>query len=86
MYMATRDPSTQGILSCSHVPELSRSQEKVDTKMFLCAQFAAGLGLQSVEIITVDSDVAILFLYFSISSWRLQYLLTNGIWSKGRTF
>ena len=55
--------SNQEILSCSHVPELSSSQE-VDTKMFLFAQFAASFGFQSVEIITVDSDVAILSLYF----------------------
>ena len=32
--------------------------------MFLCVQFAASFGFQSVEIITVDSDVAILSLYF----------------------
>ena len=40
--------------------------------MFLCAQLAASLGFHSVEIITVDSDVAILSLYF-------QPLLANFI-------
>ena len=31
----------------------------------MCAQFASTLGFQSVKIITVDSDVAILALYFA---------------------
>ena len=69
MYMTIRYQvycisSNQGILSCSQVPELSTSQEETNTKVFLCAQFAASLGFQSVEIITVDSDIAILSLYF----------------------
>ena len=69
MYMTIRDQaycisSNQGILSCSHVPELSSSQEEASTKMFLCAEFAVSLGFQSIQIITVDSDVAILSLYF----------------------
>ena len=69
MYMTIRDQtycisSNHGILSCIHVPEMSSSQEEASTTMFLCAQFAASLGFQSVEIITVDSNVAILSLYF----------------------
>ena len=64
MYMAIRDQaycifSNKRILSCSHVPELSISQEEAGTKMLLCAQFAASFGFQSVEIRAVDSDVAI---------------------------
>ena len=55
--------SNQGILLCSHDPELSNSQEEVDTKMFLCAQFARSLGFQLVETMTVDSCVSILSLY-----------------------
>ena len=47
------------------VPELQSEQEEAFTKMFLCAQFASTLGFQSVKIITVDSDVAILALYFA---------------------
>ena len=39
-------------------------QEEADTKMFLCAAYASQLGFNSVSIITVDSDVAILSLYF----------------------
>ena len=46
------------------VPELQSSQEEADTKMFLCTQFAATLGFEQVKIVTVDSDVAILALYF----------------------
>ena len=68
-YMTIRDQaycisSHQGILFCSHVLEMSSLQEEADAKMFLCAPFAASLGFQSVEIITVNSDVAILSLYF----------------------
>ena len=47
------------------VPELQSEQEEAFTKMFLYAQFASTLGFQSVKIITVDSDVAILALYFA---------------------
>ena len=46
-------------------PELQSEQEEANTKMYLCAQFASTLGFQSVKIITVDSDVAILALYFA---------------------
>ena len=48
----------------SHVPELSSMQEEADTKMFLCASYAATLGIDEVNIVTVDSDVAILSLYY----------------------
>ena len=69
MHMTIRDRayctySNQEILSCGHVPQLSSSQEEDDTKMVLYAQFEASLGFQSVKIITVDSDIAILALYF----------------------
>ena len=46
-------------------PDTQSKQEEADTKIFLCAQFASTLGFQSVKIITVDSDVAILALYFA---------------------
>ena len=55
--------SNQGILLCSHDPELSNSQEELDTKMLLCAQFAGSLGFQLVEIMTVNSCVSILSFY-----------------------
>ena len=47
------------------VLELQSEQEEADTKMFLYAQFASTLGFQPVKIITVDSDAAILALYFA---------------------
>ena len=72
--------SNQGFLSCSHVPELSSSQEEADTKIFLCAQFAASLGFQSIEIITVDSDVAILSLYFQpfLADFNIYLQMVSG--------
>ena len=39
-------------------------QEEADTKMFLCASYAATLGIDEVNIVTVDSHVVILSLYY----------------------
>ena len=46
------------------VPELQCTQEDADTKMFLCASFAGDLGFPADNIVTVDSDVGILALYY----------------------
>ena len=56
------------------VPELQSQQEEADTKMFLCAQFASTLDFQSVKIITVDSDLAILAFYFASKIKTHMYL------------
>ena len=63
------------------VPELQLEQEKADTKMFLCAQFASTLGFQSLKIIIVDSDVAILALYF-VSKVKTHMYLELGTRAK----
>ena len=58
--------------------ELSSKQEEADTKIFLWAKFAASLGFESASIITVDSDVAILSIYYQ---HRLDVKLsTNRYW------
>ena len=69
IYFTIRDQAFR--ISCNQnqllkdpVPDLSSKQEEADTKMFLCAAYASHLGFKSVSIITVDSDVAILSLYF----------------------
>ena len=90
MRMTKRDQaydisSNQGMFSCSHVPELSGSQEEAGTKMFLCAQFAVSFGLQSVEIIKFDSDIAILSLYFQHPFADFK-IFTNRIWNEDGTF
>ena len=54
----------RGSVTISHVPELSIVQEEADTKMFLCASYAVTLGIDEVNIVTVDSDVAVLSLYY----------------------
>ena len=69
LYLTIRDKdfsisSNQGVLTRTAVPELESKQEEADSKMFLCAAFASGLGFTSCIIITVDSDVALLSLYF----------------------
>lgn len=52
-------------LEITDVQELKSFQEEADTKMFLCAQYASNLDYPSVKIVTVDTDVAVLSLYFS---------------------
>ena len=51
-------------LTCLPEPSLESNQEEADTKVFLCATFAAELGYQKVRIVTVDSDIGILALYY----------------------
>ena len=50
-------------LTCLPEPSLESNQEEADTKVFLCATFAAELGYQKVQIVTVDSDNGISALY-----------------------
>ena len=57
---------------------LSSEQEEADTKVFLCAQFAFDIGFGRVSIVTVDTDVAILEMYF-------QSMLIGKIYPKYRT-
>ena len=69
LYFTIRDravclSSNQGRLSCINVPELSSRQDEANTKIFLCTAFASSLGFHAVNVITVDSDMAILSLYF----------------------
>ena len=49
---------------CLREPSVESNQEEADTKVFLCASFAAELGYQKVRIVTVDSDIGILALYY----------------------
>ena len=51
-------------LSQTDVDSLSSQQEEADTKMFLAAQFAFELGFERVNIITIDTDVVVLAIYF----------------------
>ena len=68
IYLTVRDKafcitSQNGVIDVREVEELTSKQEETDTIMFLCAQHAASLGFSSANIITVDSDVAIICLY-----------------------
>ena len=51
-------------LSLALCNRLSSEQEEADTKVFLCAKFAFDIGFERVNIVTVDTDVAILGIYF----------------------
>ena len=69
-----------GLITYNQVQELSSKQEETDTKIFLCAKFAASLGFESASIITFDSDVAIVSIVstqircetFSMNRCRMQ--------------
>ena len=89
-YMTIRDEAhcislVHGVISCDRVQELSSIQEEADTKIFLCAKFAASLGFESVSIITVDSDVAILSMYYQ-HRLDLNIFLQLGTGSKEKIF
>ena len=43
---------------------ISSEQEEADTKVFLCAQFAFDIGFERVTIVTVETVVVILGMYF----------------------
>ena len=47
-----------------YVVELSSHQKKANIKMFLAARFAFELGFVKVNIITIDTDVAVLAIYY----------------------
>ena len=57
---------------------LSSEQEEADAKVFLCAQCAFDIGFGRVSIVTVDTDVAILEMYF-------RAMLNGKIYPKYRT-
>ena len=50
---------------CQPVDQLSSNQEEADTKMFLALKVAQEAGCSDAVIYTVDSDVAILALYYA---------------------
>ena len=50
---------------CQPVDQLSSNQEEADTKMFLASKVAQEAGCSDTVIYTVDSDVAILALYYA---------------------
>ena len=54
----------EGLLSKIRVDELCSCQEEADTKMFLCAKFAADHGFSNICIHTVDTYVGVLGLYY----------------------
>ena len=61
---AFRITSNGNNLTCLPEPSLESNQEEADTKVFLCATFAAELGYQKVRIVTIDSDIGTLVLYY----------------------
>ena len=62
---------------------LSSEQEEADTKVLLYTQFAFDFGFERVNIVTVDTDLAILGMYFQ-SMLNEKIYLQYGI-SSART-
>jgi hypothetical protein len=52
-------------IMCHFVQGLCSQQEEADTKMFLAVKIAQEIGCTKATIFTVDSDVAILALYYA---------------------
>ena len=77
--------SVHGLIMCNQVRELSSKQVEADTKIFLCAKFAASLSFESAYIITVDSDVANLSMYYQ-HRLDLKLFLWMGAGSKEKVF
>ena len=78
--------SVHGFITCNQVQELSsRQEEEADTKIPLYTKFAASLGFESASIITVDSDVAIISMYYQ-HRLDLELFLQMGTGSKTQIF
>ena len=69
----------------SQRPEISSKQEEADTKMFLCATFAASLGFHSVNIVNVNTNVAILSFYFQLQM-NVNYFLQMDTGARERIY
>ena len=65
--------SHSGKLSKTYVEELSRHQEEADRKMFLAARFLFELGFVKVNIITIDTDVAVYYQFITSPFITSQY-------------
>ena len=61
-------PCSNNSISKVSVRALSSQQEEVGTKIFLCAQLAFQLGFERVNVVTTDTDVVELAVYFQ---WQL---------------
>ena len=74
-----------GLITCNQVQELSSKQEEADAKIFLRDKFATSLGFESASITAVDSDVAILSIYYQ-HRLDLKLFLRMGTGSKEKIF
>ena len=61
---AYRITTSNNSLMIIDIPELQSQQEEADTKIFLCCFYASNIGFNTVHIITVDTDVLVLALYY----------------------
>ena len=90
LYSSIRDEahcisSVHGLVTCNKVQELSGKQEERGTKIFLCIRSATSLGFERASIITVDSDLTLLSIYYQHwLDWKL--FLRMGTCCKERIF
>ena len=55
-----------GVPGKERIAALESNQEEADTKVFLCARFAITLGISSITIVNIDSDIGILGLFYNL--------------------
>ena len=77
--------SSNGTISVNPVTEFESQQEEADTKMLICSQHVQSLGFQSANIVTVDSDAAILSLFYQ-SRLDISLSLEDGTSNKTNIF
>ena len=63
-YQAFCIPCSNNLISKVPVRALSSQQEEAHTKISLCAHFAFQLGFERVNVVTIDTDVVVIAVYF----------------------
>ena len=82
---AYRFHSDGNLVKVNSVLELESKQEEADTKVFLFSKFVQEMGFTCIRIITVDSDIAILALYYQ-QQLSVKFFLEYGTGQKTQIF
>lgn len=61
-----------GVLQGPYISELASIQGKADTKEFLACLVDESYGFENLKIIIVDSDIAVLFIYYQKNLTRIR--------------
>ena len=61
-----------GVLQGHYISELASIQGKADTKELLACLIDESYGFENLKIIIVDSDIAVLFIYYQKNLTRIR--------------